>query len=395
MRASEVLQRWLGDSWKLDARLLRRVLGAVDALVASRQAVLMELARQYPGATRVSAPLKALDRLLSNPRWQLARERLYAALWSRLWPSVQPVVAVDWSVLKRDESLHVLRAAATVGGRALPVWDEVHPRSRYNNPQVHAGFLTALRRLMPPEQQAILLTDAGFGVPWFRCAEAHGFACIGRLRGWAQIRPAGGEWDDTRGFDEMPPGRAVDLGVCEIGKTRGHLARVIVHRCPPQGRKHRTLDGRTALTSGSRAHARSAKEAWVLIVSTTLSHLNAQDIVRHYARRMQIEESFRDLKDPRHGAGLRHSLTRSPGRLEGLILLHALASLVAWLRGAMAQRTREHERLLAHRQAARSARSTLSLWRIGWELLKRAWPPPGIPAHNFQRDRLFPWLPGA
>ena len=40
--------------------------------------------------------------------------------------------------------------------------------------------------------------------------------------------------------------------------------------------------------------------------------------------RMQIEESFRDLKDPRQGAALRHALTRKAPRMEILILLYAL-----------------------------------------------------------------------
>lgn len=61
----------MSECWAaLDIRVVRRLLGAVDALVAARHVVLMELARQYPGAARVAAPLKALDRLLSNPRVQ-------------------------------------------------------------------------------------------------------------------------------------------------------------------------------------------------------------------------------------------------------------------------------------------------------------------------------------
>lgn len=391
MRASEVLQNLVGSLWALDARLVRRVLGAVDALVACRQVVLMELARQYPGASHVSAPLKALDRLLSSLRWQAAREHLYAALWSRLWPRVQAVLAVDWSTLKRDESWHLLRAAVTVGGRALPVWDEVHPQADYNSPRTHKAFLLKLRQLLPQGMTTTLLTDAGFGVPWFRAAEAQGFACIGRLRGWTQNREPGAPSSDTRGFDALPPQRTLDLGECEIGKTRGHLARVIVHRRPPQGRKHTTLDGRTALTSGSRAQARSAREAWVLIVSCSLAHVSASEIVHLYVQRMQIEESFRDLKSARYGAALSHSKTRSAARLASLILLHAMTSIAAWLRGLLAHETGQQRPPLAHPQAARRPMATLSLWRIGWELLKRHWPP-AVPQATPYSPRGWCWL---
>ncbi|WP_461454290.1 transposase [Metallibacterium sp.] len=77
------------------------------------------------------------------------------------------------------------------------------------------------------------------------------------------------------------------------------------------------------------AHARGAREPWVLAVSLAFAGLRAEEVVRDYARRMQIEESFRDLKDPRHGAALRHALTRKAPRMEILILLHALASVLA------------------------------------------------------------------
>jgi len=131
MRAGEVLHNVLAPAGvRLDARLWRRLCGAVEVLVRSRQVVLIELARQYPGATRVAAPLKALDRLLSNRRLQQARGVLYGVALQRLWPRYRAVIVVDWCVRKADESLHLLRAALPVGGRTLPVWDEVHGQAQ-------------------------------------------------------------------------------------------------------------------------------------------------------------------------------------------------------------------------------------------------------------------------
>ena len=47
MRAGRVLQELLASCWaSLDQRLVRRVLGAIEAMVDARQVVLMELARQ-------------------------------------------------------------------------------------------------------------------------------------------------------------------------------------------------------------------------------------------------------------------------------------------------------------------------------------------------------------
>lgn len=377
MRAGEVLQQLLAPCWAaLDQRLVRRLLGAIDALVASRQVVLMELARQYPGAARISAPLKALDRLLSNPRIQRLRQTLYRTALARFWPAASPVIVVDWSTLTRDESLHLLRAALPVGGRALPVWDEVHRQDKLGNAQVHAGFLATLRRLLPLESVPILITDAGFCVPWFRSAEALGFNCIGRLRGRTLLKPTNENvWVPVGALEALGVGRLLDLPACHVSKQHRHRARIVVYKNPPQGRTDRGAKKQRLRGSGSRAQAKSAREPWVLVVSPALAHLSARQVVDLYRRRMQIEEGFRDLKSPRHGAALRHSMTRVSARMEVLILLHALASVAAWLRGQVACRDREDRRLLAHNQAINRPSPTLSVWRIGWEILKRGWPP--------------------
>lgn len=93
---------------------MRRLLGVIAALVASHQLVLMELAHQFLGATRVAAPLKALDRLLSNPRLQRLRAMFHVAALVRFWPVTRAVLVVDGCTLKRDESLHLLRAGLPV-----------------------------------------------------------------------------------------------------------------------------------------------------------------------------------------------------------------------------------------------------------------------------------------
>ena len=162
--------------------------------------------------------------------------------------------------------------------------------------------------------------------------------CIGLVRGLTQVRLVGEqEWMPVQAFAEMEDGQLLDLGLCEISKTQPQRARLVVCKRPPRGRKDRDAHGRPRRSSAARAHARGAREPWVLAVSPALAELSAEEVVRDYARCMQIEESFRDLKDPRHGAALRHALTRKAPRMEILILLHALASVLAWWRGLLAR----------------------------------------------------------
>ncbi len=63
MRASEVLQRCLGDALgPMHALRARALLKAVEALTAGWRLTLIDPGPALPGAERVRAPLKAADR---------------------------------------------------------------------------------------------------------------------------------------------------------------------------------------------------------------------------------------------------------------------------------------------------------------------------------------------
>ena len=65
--AASVLQKCLpGVIGTMHAVRARALMMAVQALFSSRRLILMDMARAWPGAERVRAPLKCLDRLLSN-----------------------------------------------------------------------------------------------------------------------------------------------------------------------------------------------------------------------------------------------------------------------------------------------------------------------------------------
>ncbi|MBN3518364.1 transposase, partial [Vibrio neptunius] len=63
-------------------------------------------------------------------------------------------------------------------------------------------------------------------------------------------------------------------------------------------------------------YSASAKEPWVLATNLPVETRTPTQLVRLYSKRMQIEETFRDLKSPAYGLGLRHSRTSSPERFD-------------------------------------------------------------------------------
>ncbi len=73
---------------------------AVDALGHGGWLTLTEIARHWPGAERVAAPLKAADRLLRSRVLLRHREALYAAMAQWLVREQQPLIVVDWSDFK-------------------------------------------------------------------------------------------------------------------------------------------------------------------------------------------------------------------------------------------------------------------------------------------------------
>jgi hypothetical protein len=73
------------------------LLKAVDGLVLGRRLTLMDVARSWPDAQRVRAPLKAFDRLLSNRHLQDHRDVIYADMNRWLVRNKQPVIVIDWT----------------------------------------------------------------------------------------------------------------------------------------------------------------------------------------------------------------------------------------------------------------------------------------------------------
>ncbi|WP_339934055.1 transposase, partial [Vibrio splendidus] len=64
--------------------------------------------------------------------------------------------------------------------------------------------------------------------------------------------------------------------------------------------------------------------------------LNEVQITNLYAKRMQIEEAFRDLKSTAYGIALRHNRTRCTKRLDILLLIALLAEILMWWNGLIA-----------------------------------------------------------
>lgn len=367
--AASVLQKCLPDVMRtMHCVRAAALIKAVQSLLACRRLILMDMARAWPGAERVRAPLKCLDRLLSNSHLHAQREQFYASMMRWLMRQPMPVILVDWSDLHEDCRWQLLRAAIPVGGRSITILDMVFPESMKGSPIAEKQLLQRLRALVPKSVTPILVTDAGFRAPWFRAVARLGWHYIGRLRHRTLIQIEGGAWFDNRRLLPQATLRPQRFeSVAMVANDPWHVD-LVLYRRPRRGRVRLNRHGSRSRRHTSLKAERRERDPWLLVASCALSALSARQIVTIYSKRMQIEQSFRDLKCERFGCAFSYSLTRKPERIAMLLLIHALATFLAWLTAwsqAAACALVQYGGILCQRP-----RRHYSLLRIGWEALR-------------------------
>ena len=109
-----------------------------------------------------------------------------------------------------------------------------------------------------------------------------------------------------------------------------------VYKGLEKGRKAKRHSRTSQKHSATHLYQRSAKEPWLLATNIPHHILNAVQITNLYAKRMQIEESLRDLKSTAYGIALRHNRTRCTKRLDILLPIPLLAIILMWWNGLIA-----------------------------------------------------------
>lgn len=350
---------------------LTAILAAVAAAVRSRRLTLTELGRALIGKAHVKHSIKRVDRLLGNRHLAGERFDLYQALARRLVGALaQPLIVVDWTDLSPDRRWQLLRAALPIGGRCPTLYEEVHPLTRFGNPRVHRAFLAKLKTLLPEGVTPILITDAGFRAPWFKAVNRLGWHWIGRIRNRTYLRPHGTvAWIGCKTLYTQAHARPQSLGAYDIVRSNPVACRLYLVKRPKRYRVRKSLFGQPVRSNQSLKQARAQREPWLLAASPSLAPLDATQIINAYAKRMQIEEAFRDLKCMRYGLGFSLSLSRSRERLATLLLIALLSFFVLWLIG---QHALAHGLHFRYQSNTRRSRPVLSLFNLAAQLVRRA-----------------------
>jgi hypothetical protein len=176
---------------------------------------LMGISRALGNTTAIRHRIKRCDRLLGNSKMEKEQQPVYAAMARRIMCGItKPLIIVDWSDLRADRSLQLLRAALVVQGRAMTLYEEVHPMSRATSLKVHRAFLKSLNSILPPQCRPIFITDAGFRSTWFKLLDNMGYAWIGRIRNRDMVRSSSAEsaWHGCKNLYKKANSELKDLG---------------------------------------------------------------------------------------------------------------------------------------------------------------------------------------
>jgi len=366
MHAQGIVARILGPCLtKLHAKRSKALLRSTAALLCAGQANLSSIALYLCSNIAYKHRIKSVDRLLGNAALYQERAALYRHL-ARYWLKgvTHWLVVVDWSDATHDQRWQLLRASVVVEARSVTLYEEIHPRSKLGNPKVHRMFIRRLSTLVPDGVKVIVMSDAGFHSPWFKLIRKQGWEFVGRLRGRNQVRLGKSEaWLPVRELYTRARSKARDFGMGAYALHNPVEGRIVLARRPAKGRHCLNMYGAKRRSRVSIKNARSAREPWLLLASEGLVHLSAEAIVKLYAQRMRIEQSFRDTKNLRVGYGFESARSRSAQRLEMLLLLAHLASFVQRLIGERAKEQQLELQFMANRRADRREISVLTLGR--------------------------------
>ena len=257
--------------------------------------------------------VKQVDRLLSNAKldtWE------FFGLWV---PHVvgargEIVAALDWTSFAADGHETVALSMATRHGRSTPLlWRTVEASELKGKRNDHEdALLTRLREVVPEGAKVTVLADRGFAdCALFEFLEELGFGYVVRLRGNHVVTSAGGE--SRKAADWVGAGgRARTLRGATVTKRRRWKAAAVA--CMKD---------------------RDMKEPWCLVSS---ERRGAREMAALYARRWGIETSFRDVKNPRFGMGLKETRVGRTDRRDRMLLVGAMALSLLTLLGAAGEK---------------------------------------------------------
>lgn len=242
MQARQVLHKLLNAMGSDMHQARRTALEAnVMAALSGTRLTVIDLGRSIDSIAKQKHCIKRADRLLSNTHLQGERVALYAKFVQRLiGPRKRPIIIVDWSDMDACKRHFLLRASLAVEGRAFTLYEEVHTVKSKEKPKSHLNFMLTLKRMLAEDCQPIIVSDAGFRVPWFKLVESFGWDWIGRVRNRTLVQLADDEsWFPCKALYDNATTTPQALGGSHLAEHHPIACQLVLYKGNPKGRVHK------------------------------------------------------------------------------------------------------------------------------------------------------------
>lgn len=322
----------------------------VDALLVTQDVCLAQIARQASVQNEGSLrhTIKRLGRFLGNYRFQdgLITQGLAEWIWPRFSTWKMIPVSIDWTHNEKRGCWTTLAASITLNGRGIPIMMWSFPKANYDDylsrNQCENAFVEKLLELLPHDNRIALIADRGFArVDFFEWLDNRNVNFIIRVPRSSNVTSR--RYQGTLRDLHVSNGECYSLGRAEYtDKAHLTLKQIVVAR---EKQKNQEAD------------------PWFL--ATNLA-LRATTITKLYARRMVIEEDFREAKSR---LNWRDSRIRKPDHYQRLTSLIMVVLVFAALVGRVASRRSSLAAQVARR---RKGKWDHGFTAMGFALLRRS-----------------------
>lgn len=368
MQVNRLLHKFIKNTLpKIHKTRLRALIKVVDSLLNNSYLTLSSLGKNLSGDALVKNKIKLVDRLLSNKNLISEKKYIYKAFNARILNSItRAVVIVDWSSCSHGKKW-IIQASLAASGRSIPLYQEIYPTKLLTNQKVENNFLKTLKQLFPDNLEVIIVTDAGFKVPWFKSVLKQGWHYVGRIRGNFHIKKSGLEWEKITNLYTYKKNIPKWIGKALLGKSNSIMSNFFIYKSKFKNRK--SYSSKFVIASGGNQdkYSKSNSEPWVLATSIEGGNNIARMVINIYKSRMQIEQNFRDMKSHQYGFGFRYSRTMQTQRLEVLLIIGFISTIALWLLGIITEQNKLH---YSFQSDTRKSRRCLSLISLALQVIK-------------------------
>jgi hypothetical protein len=338
MSINELLHEELSDLCPdVHSTRLQALMDVATGLQRCKRFTISDIGRHLQSESDLKHRIKKVDRLFGNKHLYSELADIYAGLSHYVFKYIAhdkaiPIV-VDLCYLKDGYDVQMLSAEVATQGRTIPIYREVFGINELKGRE--SEFIKKLSNCIPAGRDVVIIMDAGFGDSWFDAIELNNWYWLVRARGGKYIKLSEtGEWQEASELYSIANTRAKCYENAYITKKQSRLCRVVMKRGSVISKRKTPSRLPRNYNSANGNYQRLAKEPWILATNLP-KQFTTTAILNMYKKRMQIEESFRDVKSTRYGLGARYIQTRCVYRWGIAMLLASIVQIMLWIIGVV------------------------------------------------------------